>query len=258
MAIAAQQKFWKQMKEAFGPSNGMPMPTAERILDRILNPYEDVAYRVPFIFTSDQRIKNQYPPVRMKMNPESVTFTQAKRITRRDTQSGAVFFHWTNVKGRNNDVINVSFAGTTGNINLRTGMQRNSGSLKVSEGIKQLRDFMKSQTKQAGLDVENMAGASKLVNFWNLYSLTREPVVDPVFGYQNKFYFMYSSPILGNAMVQFIGHFDRVLEFTDDAANPFSKSYSFSFVATESIPSMDDIYRYISLALGREFFNELE
>lgn len=249
-------QFLDNLKRAFGPSNGMPVPTVERILDRILNPYEDVAYRVPFIFTSDQRIKNEISPVRMKMNPESVTFTQNKRITRRDTQSGAVFFHWTNAKGQNNDVINISFSGTTGNINLRTGMQRNSKFM--SEQIKKLRDFLKSATKQEGLDVETLAGASKLVNFWNLYNLTVEPVIDPIDGYQNKFYFMYSSPLLGNALIQFIGHFDRVLEFTDDANNPFSKNYSFSFVATETIPSMDTIFRYVSLALGQEFFNELE
>jgi hypothetical protein len=248
--------FLENMKQAFGPSNGMPVPTVERILDRILNPYEDVAYRVPFIFTSDQRIKDAIPPVRMKMNPETVTFSQNKRITRRDTQSGAVFFHWTNAKGQNNDVINISFSGSTGNINLRTGAQRNSKF--ASEQIKRFRDWMKSVTKQEGLDTETMAGASKLVNFWNLYNLTVEPVIDPFHGFQNKFYFMYSSPILGNALVQFIGHFDKVLEFTDDASNPFNKTYSFSFVATETIPSMDAIFRYVSQALGTQFFNELE
>ena len=115
--------------------------TIERILDRILNPYEDVAYRVPFIFTSDQRIKNRVPPVRMKMNPETVTFTQNKRITRRDTQSGAVFYHWTNAKGRNNDVINISFTGATGNINIRQGAQRNSKF--ASEYLKKARDYLR-------------------------------------------------------------------------------------------------------------------
>jgi len=200
-------------------------------------------------------MNNGIDPVRMKMNPETVTFSQNKRITRRDTQSGAVFYHWTNAKGRNNDVINISFAGATGNINIRTGMQRNSKYL--SENIKKFRDWVKSVTNQEGLDIEALQGASKLVNFWNLYSLTREPVIDPFGGYPNRFYFMYSSPMLANALIQFIGHFDRVLEFTDDAANPFSKTYSFSFVATETIPSMDDIFRYISLTLGTEFFNEL-
>jgi hypothetical protein len=243
------------MMEAFGTSNGIQAPSAERILERILNPYEDVSYRVPFVFSSDHRTRNDIDPVRMKMNPETVTFTQNKRITRRDTQSGAVFFHWTNAKGRNNDVINIAFSGSTGNINIRTGMQRNSV---VSKQTKRLRDFLKSQTKQEGLDVETLAGASKLLNFWNLYSMTREPVIDPFSGIPNKSYFMYTSPILGNAMITFIGYFDRVLEFTDDASNPFSKNYSFSFVATETMPSMDDIFRYISLSLGTQFFNELE
>ena len=247
--------FLDNLNQAFGSSNGSPVTTPERLLDRILNPYENVSYRVPFIFTSDKRIHDKVPPVRMKMNPETVTFTQNKRITRRDTQSGAVFFHWTNVKGQNNDVINISFSGTTGNINLRTGAQMNSPL--GSEQIKKLRDFMQSATGQQGLAVESLAGASKLANFWNLYCLTTEPVLDTDTGFQNKFYFMYSSPILGNALVQFIGYFDRVLEFTDDATNPFSKTYSFSFVATETIPTMDSMYRYVSGVLGSQFFNEL-
>ena len=246
--------FLDNLRTAFA-SETLPVPTVERILDRILNPYEDVAYRVPFIFTSDQRINDKIPPVRMKMNPETVTFTQGKRITRRDTQSGAVFYHWVNAKGRNNDVINIGFSGATGNINIRTGAQRNS--VYFSEKIKQFRDWVKTTTKQEGLDIQTLAGASKLANFWNLYSLTREPMLDPFLGYPNRFYFMWSSPLIGNALIQFIGYFDRVLEFTDDASNPFSKNYTFSFVATETIPSMDDIFHYISLSLGREFFNEL-
>jgi len=232
-----------------------PKTSVDRILERILNPYEDVDYRVPFVFTSDQRLRDKIPPVRMKMNPEQVSFTQNKRITRRDTQSGAVFFHWTNAKGRNNDVINISFSGSTGNIDIRQGMQRNNP---ISEHLSKFSDAIKSATKQEGLDVANLAGASKLANFWNLYSLTAEPVIDPFTGYPNKFYFMYSSPLLANALVQFVGHFDRVLEFTDDASKPYSKTYSFSFVATESIPSMDDIFKYVSLSLGDDFFNELE
>jgi len=229
------------------------VPPAERILDRILNPYEDVSYRVPFIFTSDQRIKNRINPVRMKMNPESVTFSQSKRITRRDTQAGAVFFHWTNAKGRNNDVINVSFSGSTGNISLRTGAQN----LTVGgSSIRQLNDAIKRQTRQEGLDITSLGGAAKIVNFWNLYSLTAEPVLDTQFGFNNRFYFMYSSPLLGNAMITFVGHFDRVLEFTDDANNPFSKNYTFSFVATETIPSMDDIFKYVSASIGDQFFSD--
>jgi hypothetical protein len=236
--------------------NFVPMPTADRILDRILHPYEETEYRVPFIFTSDFRIRGKVPPIRMKMNPTSVQISQNKRITRKDTQAGAVFFHWTDARGKNNDVVNLSFSGSTGNINLRTGMQRNSPIF--SDQIKNSRDAISAGTKQEGLDVQSFSGASKLANFWNLYSLTSEPVMDPSTGDINRFYFIYSSPILGNTMVQFIGHFDKVLDLTDSADNPFSKDYSFSFVATETVPSMDMMYRYVTTALGQEFFNELE
>ena len=232
-----------------------PKLSTDKILERILNPYEDISYRVPFMFTSDLRKKNNDPPVRMKVNPQNVTFTQEKRITRRDTQSGAVFFHWTNARGRNNDVVQIQFSGQTGNLNLRSGAKRASWFSKPSKAVQ---TWLKSVTKQEGLDVANYAGAAKLVNFWNLYSLTREPMVDPVSGMPNQFHVLYSSPLLGNSIVQFTGHFDRVLEFSDDAMEPFNKTYSFSFTATSSMPSMDDLYKYISLSIGREFFNDLD
>lgn len=231
-----------------------PKPSTDKILERILNPYEDISYRVPFMFTSDLRSAQNIPPVRMKVNPQSVTFTQSKRITRRDTQSGAVFFHWTNARGRNNDVLQIQFSGQTGNLNLRSGMKRANW---ASDKLKQFQQWVKSVTKQKGLDVANLSGAAKLVNFWNLYSLTREPMIDPVSGMPNQFHVLYSSPILGNAIVDFIGHFDRVMEFTDEATEPYNKNYSFSFTALSSMPSMDDIYKYISLSIGREFFNDL-
>jgi hypothetical protein len=248
------KSFGQGVKENFKNDYRYAIPPAERILDRILNPFEDVNYRVPFVFTSDQRIQKEIPPVRMKMNPESVTFSQAKRITRRDTQAGAVFFHWTNAKGRNNDVINVNFSGSTGNISLRTGAQNLTV---LGDTIRSLNDKIRSFTQQEGLDIATLGGASKIVNFWNLYSLTAEPVLDPTSNFNNRFYFMYTSPLLGNAMITFIGHFDKVLEFTDDANNPFSKNYTFSFVATETIPSMDDIFKYVSASIGDQFFSEL-
>lgn len=232
-----------------------PQASMERVLERILNPYEDISYRVPFMFTSDLRKMNKIPPVRLKVNPSSVHFTQAKRITRKDTQAGAVFFHWTNAKGRNNDVINISFEGQTGNINLRTGAQRQHW---ASDFVVQFQDWVKSITKQEGLEVSTISGAAHLMSFWSLYNLTREPMVDPLTGMPNQFHIMYSSPLLGNAMIDFVGHFDKVLDFSEDASNPFNASYSFSFVASASVPSMDDVYKYLSAALGRQFFPELE
>ena len=248
------KNFGKALDRNFAKDYRGFVPPAERILDRILNPYGDTDYRVPFVFTSDLRIRDNLPPVRMKMNPESVTFSQAKRITRRDTQAGAVYFHWTNAKGRNNDVINVSFSGSTGNISLRTGAQNLTI---LGQSIRNLHDRINRLVGGEGLDIATLGGAAKIVNFWNLYSLTADPVLDPDTGFNNRFYFMYSSPLLGNAMITFIEHFDRVLEFSDDSNNPFSKNYSFSFVATETIPSMDDIFKYISASIGDQFFSEL-
>jgi len=246
-------KFGEWMRETFA-SEVDPIPRPERVLERILNPYEDISYRVPFMFTSDIRKRNNIPPVRLRVNPRSVTFSQNKRITRRDTQAGAIYFHWANSLGSNNDVITINFSGQTGNINLRMGANRRNW---ASEQLKKLREWSQGVTKDQALEIESLSGVTKLMSFWNLYTITREPMIDVRNGSPVRYYAMYSSPIFANALIHFTGHFDRVLEFTDDADNPFNKNYSFSFVATSSDPPMDFIYRYLSTTLGREFFNEL-
>ncbi len=253
MANDTAKNRWKSLYSA----NGMPAPRPEDVMNRILNPYEDTDYRVPFMFNSSMRIGSAIPPVRMKVNPASVSFSQNKRITRRDTQSGAVFFHWCNEKGRNNDVINISFSGKTGNINLRSGASRQNW---ASDGLRKWRDKLKSATidgNAGSMEPEVVAGATKLTNFLNLYSHTREPMYDPISGKANQFYILYSSPLFANALITFIGHYDRVMEFSEEANDPFNPTYSFSFVATDSVPSMDDVYKYVSSMLGRSFFNEL-
>jgi hypothetical protein len=101
------------------------------------------------------------------------------------------------------------------------------------------------------------SGAAKLSNFWNLYSLSREPVIDPKEGAPVYYYISYASPIFGNTFVTFIGHFNNVLDFTDDANSPNNKIWNFSFTVLSSMPSMNYIYSTIVSALSSEFTNPL-
>jgi hypothetical protein len=242
------------------------------VLQKALNPYGNHNLRVPFYLTSSYRQKNKIPGVSMAINPSSVNFSCAKRITRKNTQGGAVFYHWTNSAGRNNDILEMEFVGKTGNVNLRTGtitggiyshfqpQMQGRGPLNwLNQRSKDALDSSDDDpvsVKIRGNDY-TVSGAKKLASFWNLYSLTREPVVDPLDGSPVYYYISYSSPLFGNTFVTFIGFFSRGMSFTDDSENPFSKDYDFGFTVQASIPSLDNIYNNVLENLRTVFTNPL-
>lgn len=244
------------------------IPNFALVLERSLNPYEDRSLRVPFYMTSSYRENNGIPGVSMKMNPNSVSFRQPKRITRRNTRGGTVFYHWTDKFGRNNDILDLEFRGVTGNINIRTGTvgrgftaATETISAATSWATQKLSDL--SGASDSGVDTQvtgphrDSSGASKLASFWNLRSLTTEPVKDPVTGNPIYYYVQYSSPIFANTFITFIGHFSRALDFEDNAAEPFNKPYSFGFTVLSSIPPIELIYTTIVQNLSKQFMNKI-
>ena len=243
-----------------------------QILEKAFNPYDDRSLRVPFYLTSSYRKRLKVPGVSMIMNPTQVAFRQAKRITVRDTHAGKVYYHWTNSLGRNNDVLELEFTGRTGNINLRTGgiLSGAYGRFKsqidgrgplewlnrISKNTRDASDKDPASVKIQG-EGYTASGMAKLANFWNLYSLTREPIVDPKTGAPVYYYITYSSPLLGNTYITFIGHFNRVMDFVDDANEPFSKQYTFGFTVLSSIPSMDYLYSTLTNNLQTIYTNPI-
>jgi len=163
---------------------------------------------------------NILPLITMAVNPNSIKWSQPKRFVKRDTQDGSVFFHFTNSKGQNNDILTLSFSGNTGNINT-----------------------------QNGIDVSTAVGADLKLRIWHdLYNLTREPII--LGGtLKNDFFITYKSVIMP-IPITFIGFFNQVLEFTDDAANPFAKNYTFSFTVSNTSPDLDTLVDQLSDALG--------
>lgn len=249
------------------------IPNFASAMTRALSPYQDKALRVPFYITNDYRLKRGLKGLSMLMNPNSVQFTQAKRITRKDTQEGAVFMHWTNHLGRNNDILQMTFQGMTGNLNIRRGGMFNTGFVggngaawaanKFSSWLDQ-KISDSTSAPESGLSVQpaglaqDTAGAVKVAAFWNLYSLTREPVVDPNDGQPLFAYISYSSPLFGPTFVTFAGHFGNVLDFVDTADEPFNKRWSFSFTAIGSNPKQDDLFAAVVSGLSANLYNAVE
>jgi len=163
----------------------------------------------------------EFPVIEMAVNPNSISWKQPKRFTKRDTQEGSIFFHFTNSKGQNNDILTMDFRGNTGNINLVSSMLTGSN-------------------KQAG-----DTGAAKKSLIWhNLWSLTREPILlnDNTI---NEFMVIYSSIIIPEE-IMLVGFFSSVLEWTDSADKPFSKDYSMSFTVQQVVPPLEDLMTTIS------------
>jgi hypothetical protein len=250
-------------------------------LERSFNPYNDRSLRVPFYMTSSYRNTLKKPGVSMLMNPSSVKFTQDKRITEVSTQGGKVFYHWTDRNGRNNSNLTLEFSGQTGNINLRAGTVQKGAVNAILDKYEQSTNRNGEQRTSFLTHLNNLAesnskvdstklgvvlaadnyvgsGAAKLANFLNLYSLTREPMIDPVNNRPVTYYISYSSPTFGNTFVTFMGHFNRVLEFSDDANSPFSVHYSFGFSVRSSDPPMDSLYSVATANLSSIFSNPID
>lgn len=160
------------------------------------------------------------PVISMAVNPHSVKWTQTKRISRRDTLEGSVFFHFTNSADQNNDILVCTFTGRTGNIN----------------------------TNVSPIEALSTGSNQKLKIWHDLYNLSREGMLlnrdntnaTIPKGLKNEFFIAYRT-ILMPVPITLIGFFSQVLEFTEDAADPFNRQYSFSFTVTETSPRLDDL-----------------
>jgi hypothetical protein len=168
--------------------------------------------------------------IAMALNPNSVKWVQNKRINKKDTREGSVYFHFTNSKGQNNDILTLSFNGNTGNLDLRGAT---------------LTQPIASPEATAGPDT----GALYKLQVWqNLYLMSREPVMldDRK---SNVFTLTYSSALFP-LPINFTGFFAKVLEFEETAMKPNSRNYSFDFTVTSSSPSLDEVLWLMSAYLS--------
>jgi hypothetical protein len=162
----------------------------------------------------------ELPVIEMMINPNSITWKQPKRIVKRDTQEGSIFFHFTNNKRQNNDILTLDFRGNTGNINPRGDLDSESSALSTVSGVR--------------------TGALKKAHIWhNLWALTREEILLDDYTV-NEFIIMYNSVIIPT-QVMLIGFYSNVMDWTDSADKPFSKDYAMSFTVQETVPPLEEL-----------------
>jgi hypothetical protein len=204
--------FTSTYRQRLGEYNAEPLSASEQVVKPILTGGETATLM---------------SEIEMAINPRSIRWEQPKRWTKRDTREGSAFFHFTNSRGQNNDILTLQFEGTTGNIDTR------------------------------GSDV---TGAFHKWEVWhNLYLLTREPVLLED-GSENLIRITYRSPLWRQA-VNFLGFFESVLEFSEVADKPHSRDWSFSFKVMETDPDLDRMLYEMLTTIGptdvRDFLIEV-
>jgi len=174
------------------------------------------------------RDKSILPVIKMAVNPNSVKWSQNKRYVKRDTMNGSTFFHFSDTFGRNNDILVMQFSGNTGNIKTK---------------------FVDIDAKEIGEALGSTKADLKLKIWHELYNLSREELIlKDLNNIRNEFFITYQTVLFPNP-ITLIGFFNQVLDFTENAANPYSRDYTFSFTVTDTSPSLDEISHGLSSTL---------
>lgn len=181
----------------------------------------DSKTRQSWVLSSSYSVDNNIPAIQMSVNPTSVKFSQSKRIsTPRKTIGGTTYFHWSDSKGRNLDLLTLTISGETGAM---------SG-LGNTAALQSLTSVIKSNGK---LDPK---AAKNAQNWAAFYTLTTQPAIDPTTLKRNIWTIQYRSMLFPNINMR--GFFLNVLDFSDSALEPFSKKYTALFVVTKVNPDI--------------------
>ena len=168
--------------------------------------------------------------VSMAVNPQSMKWEQGKRFVKKDTQTGALFLFFSDQAGENNDILNLTISGTSGNIDFRALGDPN--------------------VVTNGYATQNR---NKLLIWHKLYNLTRQPMfytdtggtgnAQPATIYQNNFYIIYKT-LLMPFELRMVGFFSKVLEFTENASDPFKRDFTMQFTVTSTDPPLNQLVQY--------------
>ena len=163
--------------------------------------------------------------IAMAVNPQSIRWDQPKRFAKKDTQTGSLFLFFSDQAGENNDILTLTISGTSGNIDTKSMNNADSNASDYA-----------SQNSQ------------KLIIWHRLYNLTRQPMFytdNQGITYQNNFYIIYRT-ILIPFELRFIGFFSKVLEFSENATDPFKRDFTMQFTVTTTDPPLSDLVRFVT------------
>lgn len=163
--------------------------------------------------------------ISMMINPSSMQFSQNKRIVAKPTRNGTAFLHFTDSRGKNNDVLSILFTGVTGNIN------SNNPEL-TPENVMRLHLWR-----------DLIALAHEPMIFYDT-DLTGKPVPR-----ENKIMVVATTKTFPSG-ITLIGHFAMVPTFTESAEQPNMMNYSFTLVVHQAYPEVEDLSEIATLFRG--------
>lgn len=214
-----------------------------RAANTIIGP--PTAPRVPIVWHSVLRRRRDVSPLQMQINPNQVQFRQAKRTQKQDTIGGATYFHFTNEKGQNNDILQIQLTGTTGNIDPRA----------LQKQIEISRDSLKGQSTASGsgehsefgpldMTLDRTGARDKLLAWLSFYQLTMEPILDLEGGVINHVDMAYTSALFPKQIL-LQGFFGTVIQFSELGTEPFQRQWSVPFTVEKTEPPLDEIVDYM-------------
>jgi len=201
------------------------------------------APRVPMVLSCTTWRSRNLQPLALRINPHNVRFSQPKRITKKNTQGGTVYFHWSDANGSDNDILEMQFRGRTGSILNKP----NDPNPLFAPGPRSVQ-AQNLQNPPSQETPNPNAGATKHYFWARLYELTRLPVLDKTLNSVNQASIVYRSPFFPSPIV-FYGFFNNVLDFSEVAESPFMMEWSFSFIVQNTSPKLDTLTQYIQNAL---------
>lgn len=197
------------------------------VLQSTLTAGPDNHSRVPLIWQSDLNARLERAPLKMVINPQNVQFQQTKRIQKQDTIGGTTYFHFSNARGQNNDILMLSLSGTTGNIDPRA-FQRQIGISKAFD-----------------INLDRTGAKDHLLAWLRFYEMTLAPIVDLELGVPNLVTLTYASALFPK-QIKFRGFFQNVLQFSETSQEPFQRQWNVQFVVQSTDPHLDEIVSFVS------------
>lgn len=173
---------------------------------------------------------NRLQRIKMAVNPSSIRFAQQKKISRADGVGGTDFQHFTNEDGEDDDVLVVSFTGTTGNIDVLGALSspdRDPNALLSGTAIDQ------------ALHEDDVKALEKLRVWHELFALTHEPARVRYSGvtYANQMKIVYVSKLFPLPLT-LLGFWSKPLEWEETAALRASRQYTMEFTVEDTLPSL--------------------
>ena len=169
--------------------------------------------------------------------PQQINFVQRSRISEQVIKDGKAFFFWKKDRqSRHLDLLEIRINGVTRSLQYQPRRPRNAFEV-LGRSLNELKNTVR--VGPAGTTPPGERLTRKQAEWLRLWELTREPFVDEQ-GI-NLHHIVLKTPALPFE-IDFAGHFQNPIEWTERADNPFLVDWSLSLIVHQTQPSLDVVF----------------